>query len=208
MDGGMKVAVALALIVAASAGVAAPKAVRPVVTDWRSVATRADAKRLHDWRDAFVRGLDEARAAAKSADVARDGTLLRPDVALPDPAIPAGRYRCRTVKLGRQGEVGLGYIAYPGFSCTVTTAGTLQRFAKTTGSQRPVGTLYPGGDRRLVFLGTILLGDEMRALKYGVDPDRDMAGMVERIGPARWRLLVPYPRFESTMDVTELVPAD
>jgi hypothetical protein len=34
-----------------------------------------------------------------------------------------------------------------------------------------------------------------------------MIGAVERIGPARWRIALPRPRFESTLDLIELVPA-
>jgi hypothetical protein len=44
-------------------------------------------------------------------------------------------------------------------------------------------------------------------MQYGADPERDLAGYVERIGPNRWRLILPYPRFESMIDVLELVPA-
>ena len=61
--------------------------------------------------------------------------------------------------------------------------------------------------RRQVFFGTLVLGDEIRALGYGRDATRDMAGAMERIGPQRWRLVLPYPRFESTLDVIELTPA-
>jgi hypothetical protein len=32
-------------------------------------------------------------------------------------------------------------------------------------------------------------------------------GLFERVGPQRWRLVMPYPRWESTIDVMELVPA-
>ena len=60
----------------------------------------------------------------------------------------------------------------------------------------------------LVFLGTLVFGDEMRALQYGQDQLRDVAGYVERIGPARWRILMPKPHFESQFDVMELVPAN
>ena len=35
---------------------------------------------------------------------------------------------------------------------------------------------------------------------------RDVAGYVERIGPSRWRLVMPKPHFESQLDVMELVP--
>ena len=50
------------------------------------------------------------------------------------------------------------------------------------------------------------LGDEARPLPYGRDADRDMAGIVERIGPRRWRVAFPYPRWESTIDILELIP--
>jgi hypothetical protein len=58
-----------------------------------------------------------------------------------------------------------------------------------------------------VLLGTLVLGDERRALQYGQDATRDVAGYVERIGPARWRVIMPRPHFESQLDVMELVPA-
>jgi hypothetical protein len=51
-----------------------------------------------------------------------------------------------------------------------------------------------------------VLGDETRALQYGQDETRDVAGYVERIGPNRWRLIMPKPHFESQLDVMELVP--
>ncbi|MDB5668625.1 MAG: hypothetical protein JWL74_1575, partial [Alphaproteobacteria bacterium] len=35
---------------------------------------------------------------------------------------------------------------------------------------------------------------------------RDMAGIVERIGDRRWRIVLPRPSFESIVDVLELVP--
>jgi hypothetical protein len=60
---------------------------------------------------------------------------------------------------------------------------------------------------RQLFLGSLVLGDESRALQYGEDQSRNIAGFVERIGPQRWRLLMPRPHFESQMDVMELVPA-
>jgi hypothetical protein len=50
------------------------------------------------------------------------------------------------------------------------------------------------------------LGDERRAFQYGTDQDRDLAGLVERVGDHRWRLVFPYPHFESLLDVVELTP--
>jgi hypothetical protein len=100
----------------------------------------------------------------------------------------------------------LDYVAYPNFACRVAGAGTVQSFAKLTGSQRHVGTIFPDPLRQ-VFLGTLVLGDEARAMQYGSDEERNVAGFVERIGPQRWRLVMPRPHFESQVDVMELVPA-
>lgn len=177
------------------------------VPDWRAVATRPDLRRIRDWREAFVQALGEARTSGHEAVIAAEGALLDPDAGLDNPAIPAGRYRCRTLKLGSAAGSALGFVAYPAFDCTVTTQGAVTTFTKINGSQRPVGRLYAGGLRRQIFLGTMMFGDEIRALGYARDAGRDVAGAVERVGPQRWRLILPYPRFESTLDVVELIPA-
>ena len=196
--------VALSIAAAASA----QKADCPEGTagpDWRTVVTERDRVRLHDWRTAFTHALDQAQAAGNAADVAGEGALLQPDSALGGP-IPAGDYRCRTIKVGAKSDGMLNYVAYPPFHCRVSPQGDVQHLDKLNGSQRPHGTIYPGDQLRQVFLGTIVVGDEGVAYKYGRDPERDMAGWVERIGDARWRLVLPYPHYESTLDVIELVP--
>jgi hypothetical protein len=66
--------------------------------------------------------------------------------------------------------------------------------------------LLPGDANRMIFLGTMMLGDETSALEYGRDAERDMAGALERVGPRRWRLVIPWPRWESMLDVIELTP--
>jgi hypothetical protein len=58
----------------------------------------------------------------------------------------------------------------------------------------------------MIFLGTLQLADEQGVLRYGHDEERNMAGLIERIGPRRWRLVLPYPHFESLVDVIELIP--
>lgn len=175
--------------------------------DWRAAATPADRERLRDWRSAFVDGLRAARAAGHSDEITREGALLEPDAALGGGPIPNGDYRCRVIKLGAKSQGLLDYVAYPPFSCRIGQENDLQGFAKLTGSQRQVGLIFPGDMMRQVFLGTLVLGDESRAMHYGYDRERDVAGYVERIGPARWRLIMPRPHFESQIDVLELVPA-
>lgn len=175
-------------------------------TDWRTVATANDRERLRDWRKAFVMALEQARAAGHAADIAREGPLLDPDAALGPVPIPNGRYKCRVIKVGAKREGMLDFITYPAFDCRIAQAGQLQDFRKLTGSQRHIGQFYPADPLRQAFLGTLVLGDEIRAMQYGRDQDRDLAGWVERIGDNRWRLILPYPHFESNLDVIELVP--
>jgi hypothetical protein len=197
----------LAALIPVAGTAKAPKANVATTPDWRAVAKRDDLRRLRMWRDAFVEALAEANTSGNGAQVTAEGALLEPDVALDGATLPVGAYRCRTLKLSSAGSGGLGFVAYPAFDCRVKLQGDAILFEKLNGSQRPFGRLYPGGTRRQIFLGTLVLGDETRALGYGRDATRDMAGAVERIGPQRWRLVLPYPRFESTLDVIELVPA-
>ncbi len=184
-----------------------PAVVHQPVRDWRTIATEDDRVRLREWRASFIEGVSEARRAGHVDDLAREGALLDPDAALPGGPLPNGRYRCRMIKLGAKTPGMLNYVAYPNFTCRIQQERELQGFAKLTGSQRQVGLIFPNDAFRRVFLGTLVLGDERRAMQYGRDPERDVAGFVERIGPARWRLVMPRPHFESQLDVLELVPA-
>jgi hypothetical protein len=175
-------------------------------TAWREAATANDEKRLREWRSAFVHALAAARKGGHAGEIAREGALLDPDSAIGGP-IPNGAYRCRVIKVGAKSAGMLDYVSYPPFNCVIRAQHGLQRFTKTSGSQRLVGLIFPADAMRQVLLGTLVLGDETRALQYGQDEDRDVAGYVERIGPDRWRLIMPRPHFESQLDVMELTPA-
>jgi hypothetical protein len=200
----------LLTLAACAPDVAGPAAVVPAASAWRGVATEADRERLREWRTAFLRALTQARTAGHADDIAREGALLEPDAAVGEVTPPAGLYRCRTIKLGAKSEGMLNYVAYPAFRCRIsaTADGNVLDFTKETGSQRPVGRLFPENGRRMVFLGTLQLGDEQAVLRYGHDVERGQAAFLERVGDRRWRLIFPYPRFESTLDVIELLPAE
>ncbi len=174
---------------------------------WRQVVTEQDRLRIRSWRQAWVEGLRAAKSEHGEA-VAGEGALLDPDAALLNPAPPAGTYRCRMIKLGAAGSGALHMAAYPEYRCRIADDGGVLSFAKVGGSQRPVGRIYPDGGRRMIFLGSLQLGDERQLLPYGGDPVRDMAGILERVGDNRWRLVFPRPAFESVIDVIELVPED
>jgi hypothetical protein len=175
-------------------------------TAYRQVATEADRVRLRDWRKTFVDAVAAARRSGHGAEVAREGALLQPDAGLAAPAIPDGMYHCRVIKVGAKTEGLLDYVTYPAFTCRIRAERQLQRLTKLSGSQRYVGLIFPGDAVRNIFLGTLVLGDESRAMQYGQDEQRDLAGHVERIGANRWRLVMPQPFFESQLDVMELVP--
>lgn len=175
---------------------------------WRATATEQDRQRIRNWHSSWTAALADARANGFGAQVEREGVLLQPLAALPNAHLPAGDYRCRTIKVGSRGPGGLAYVAYGWFRCRVAAEQGLSSLTKMTGSQRPVGLIFPDNLKRQVFLGTLVLGDEAMALSYGTDRMRDMAGLVERIGDNRWRLVLPAPAYESLLDVIELVPAD
>ena len=182
-----------------------PQAAAPAVNP--APITAQDRERLRGWRSAFTAGLRQAQAAGHGPAIAREGALLQPDAALGG-TIPSGAYRCRMIKLGARSAGMPAFTAYPAFTCRIAAAGERRlSFVKLTGSQRQVGFIHPHDDLRSLFLGTLVLGDEQRALPYGRDSERDLAGWVERVGEQRWRLLLPRPAYESLIDVVELVPA-
>lgn len=173
---------------------------------WQRVATDTDRDRLRQWRRAWDEALPRARKADDGA-IAADPKLFDPDRALAGATPPPGRYRCRTFKLGAAGPAMREFTAYPWFECVIADEGEVKSLHKRTGSQRPTGLIFPDSESRAIFLGTLVLGDENAPLRYGLDDTRDLIGYIERIDTSRWRLVFPRPRFESILDVVELVPA-
>ncbi|SOB78893.1 protein of unknown function [Sphingomonas guangdongensis] len=170
---------------------------------WRAVATPEDRDRLSRWRDAWTTALPAARGT-DAAGIAALGPLAEPDLALTEPVPPAGTYRCRVVKLGAVAADRPGFRSLPAATCRIDADGSLTTL---DGGQRAIGRIYASTDTRGVFLGALALGDEQAGPAYGADAQRDMAGFVERVAERRWRVVLPYPAFESVLDVMELVPA-
>jgi hypothetical protein len=171
--------------------------------DWQSVASGQDAQLIADldaaWREALA---DAGKQAAG------EGALLDPAAALARPAPSPGSYMCRLVRLGSAKPRDPGFQAFKPFFCHVGVNGDQLSITKQTGSERPAGYLWDDvSNKRMIFLGSLALGTEDSPLSYGDDPARDMAGVFERIGPLRFRLVVPRPRETAKLDVIELVPA-
>ena len=77
---------------------------------------------------------------------------------------------------------------------------------KADGTQRPAGRLWADGDNRMIFLGGLSRGNDAPP-PYGSEAAQNVAGVLERVEPFRWRLTVPFPQGSPAMlDVYELVP--
>lgn len=186
--------------------VPAASMVEPIGESWRAVARPADRDRLARLNAAWEAGLAAARAGGHGRALAAEGDLLRADAALPRAAPAPGPYRCRLIRLGG-GSGRRAYAAFPAHACYVAAEGRLLALTKQTGSERPGGYLWPDGDSRLVFLGGTGSASDPAPPPYGQTEASDLAGIVERVGPFRYRLVVPWPRGGAALDVLELVPA-
>lgn len=210
-----------AALVAGLSGCAAdrpkpPAGVRPSVEvgpplkseAWKAVATAADQDRLARLGLAWQEALADANKT-NAADVRREGKLLLPRSALQRPDPTPGSYNCRLIKLGSATPKGKTFETFKPFFCYVEIEDDLLTIVKQTGSQRPAGRLWADDEpTRLIFLGSLALGDETAPLAYGDDPKRNMAGVLERIAPFKWRLVIPWPQSSSKLDVFELTPVD
>ncbi len=174
---------------------------------WRAIASSGDARRLANISGAWAAGLADAREADFVTAIREEGALLKTGAALPRPAPTPGSYNCRLIRLGSTGKGKPALEKFKPFFCYVEVEEDLLTIVKQTGSTRPAGRLWEDDDpSRLIFLGSLALGDEQQPLAYGDDPKRDMAGILERIEPFRWRLVIPWPQDGAKLNVFELTP--
>jgi hypothetical protein len=201
----------LAAALAAGACVPAQQKVRPAANvvapskgeAWQRIASSADIQRIANVSGAWAAGLGDARKAGFVQALREESLLLKSDAALARPAPTPGSYRCRLVKLGGKPA----FEKFKPFFCYVEVDGELLTIVKQTGSQRPAGRLWEDDlANRLVFLGSLALGNEEAPLAYGDSPKRDMAGIFERTGPFIWRLVIPWPQDGSKLHAYELTP--
>jgi hypothetical protein len=207
---------ALALLAGCSTKPKIPPGVTPAVEvgaplksdAWKAVATDADEDRLARLGLAWQEALAEAKKSNPS-DVAKEDRLLLPRAALPMPAPTPGSYNCRMIAVGKVTAKDKAFESFKPFFCYVQVEDDQLTIVKQTGSQRPAGRLWDDDDAtRMIFLGSLALGDEEAPLAYGDDPKRNMAGVFERIGPFKWRLVIPWPQSGAKLNVFELTPVD
>ena len=190
---------------------AAPVIVPPVAAVgkaglWRRVASAADANRIARVRAAWTEALGEARSHGFGDDVKKESILLDPRAALPRPAPSPGSYSCRLVRLGSPSKKNFAFERFKPFFCYIQPEGELLAFVKQTGTERPAGRLWEDDDAtRMIYLGSLGIG-EAAPRTYSEDRAHDMAGVMERIAPFVWRLVIPWPRSGAKLDVYELTP--
>jgi hypothetical protein len=175
---------------------------------WRSAASADDLGRLEQVEAAWRQAIAGAREAGFARQIEEEGKLLDPSAALPQPAPTPGSYLCRLIRLGAERPRARAFVSYRPFFCHVGVDSDQLFLTKQTGSERPTGYLWEdGGENRLIFLGIMATGDGDDQIAYGEDPERNVAGLFERVAPFRFRLVVPRLRPDITLDVLELVPA-
>jgi hypothetical protein len=173
---------------------------------WKQVATANDQDRIERLGLAWQEALSEAKPK-NGKETSAEGDLLKPRAGLPRPQPTPGSYNCRMISLGATEKTPAFEKFKPFFCYVLSDSQGVLTIVKQTGSQRPAGRLWDDDDpNRMIFLGSLALGDEKEPLAYREDPDRDMAGVFERIGPFEWRLVIPWPRSGAKLEVFELTP--
>lgn len=201
----------LPLSACAGDGKPGPESAAVAPMAWQKAIRDSDRTRLAGLWSAWTRSLNEADKAGMSASVAALGPMAVPDAARPAPPPAPGEYLCRNVKLGSRDD-GTSRPVAPPLSisefgpCSIAARGGLLWFEQDRGAQRIAGTLYPDGERQ-VFLGAMTLAGEAGTMAYGTDGDRDQVGVLRGLGEGHWRIELPWPMWQSNLEIIEIVSA-
>ncbi len=203
--------IATGALLSGCAGKTVPATAAARAPAWQTVIRDADRKRLAGLWSAWTRSLAEVQGAGQMSRVGALGAIAVPDAAREAPPPGPGAYRCRSVKMGNREDGSIRGATPPVIAddfrpCTITARKGLLYFDQGRGDQRVAGTLYPDGDRQ-VFLGSLALPGESGIMAYGTDGDRDQVGVLRAFGDERWRLELPWPMWQSNLQVIEIVPA-
>lgn len=216
MSSRIRLLAALALTLVSAAPLHAAKPER----SWQEAATGADRKRLARLWEAWTGAMADIAANGQTPALSALGPVAVADAgtmhanAADREASPAkgplpvpGAYLCRTLRLGQKGNKAAASRVQVGesYPCRIEAKEGSLWFEQETGANRLGGRLYADGDR-LVFLGATALRGEMGVMPYGADPERNAIGALRALGPAQWRLELPWPTWQSMLDLVELTP--
>ena len=169
------------------------------VTGWRAIALPADQQRIDTIAARFQAALADLPARLQPRNAA-DKQLLDPQAARPLPALTPGGYQCRRIRLGGRATL----TRFKPDTCYVKLeTGNRLSYTTLSGAMMPGGWIYPGEGDRLILLATDRPAGVTAAPAYGLDGRQDLAGVIERIGPMRWRLTIARA---DEIDIWELKP--
>ncbi|SOB86916.1 protein of unknown function [Sphingomonas guangdongensis] len=175
--------------------------------EWERIVRPADAALLQTIAARRTSILSRLPRSARTRLTAEAPALGSP--ALDHVAPSPGSYNCRLVRFSTPAarRAAPTFRAFPSFFCYIRgeSEGRFS-FTKQTGSDQPIGWLYPDDDRRMVFLGRRQAGTAEE--QYGTDPTQDLAGVLERTGSFRWHLTLPGVNSEVSIYEITPVPAD
>ncbi len=169
--------------------------------EWLGIATPADRVLIAALPQSWARATSRAGRRTLAARQA-EGAILDPAVALESPALPPGSYYCRLLRFGARAT----FRTFKPDFCYVEIRDGKLGFTKQTGSTLPTGWILPDTATRQIFLGTLKgASTPGEAPVYGHSA-ADVAGIVERVSPFRWRLTLTRAGAGSLLDLYELVP--
>lgn len=176
------------------------------------MAARGERRRHRSYpphKPGLEHGFGRSQGQGLQGRCCRRGRLVETVSRARAPRADSGSYNCRQIKLGSTTRRQPAFEKFKPFFCYVEVENNLLTIVKQTGSERPAGRLWADDNPyRLIFLGSLARGNEQKPRAYGEDPGRDMAGVLERVGPFEWRLVIPWPRGTSKLDVFELTPVN
>ena len=161
---------------------------------WRETALDIHEARIdqaHERATAALEGVGED--AYGREEIPKVKTLLAAPTAARKYQTLLGKWRCASTQIGSD-----GIFAYPPFRCEIslTEDGTLN-FAKTSGSQRRHGQLFPFTDSGWVLLGGSTVNDDpirpySATLKVvdGENTEFDTVGLAQTLADGRIRLIL------------------
>ncbi len=173
-------------------------------SDWKQVASSDYVARLADLSARFARARAEAAPRHEKA-ITAEGSLLDPGIALDRPEPTPGRYRCRTLRLGKMLREP-AFAAFKPFFCFVATQASFLALSKATGTHRFGGWLWADNDKRLAFLGGFANGTRREPPPYQTGAASNAVGAIERIDDFRWRLILLGPPTSNRIEIVELLP--
>jgi len=174
---------------------------------WRDILNPFDQTRLQGIGPSWTAALEEARRGGFERRVAAEGALLDPQSALPRAAPAPGSYRCRSIRF-RPGSRRVRAFSVRGpYFCDVGADGEMLSLTQQNGPERPGGYLWVETDSRMIFIGAMARGREDGPPAYGDDSERNVVGILERVGQFRYRLVMPAPGNGATLEILELIPA-